>query len=292
DDEEYQKLEDWDKDMNWHFFVGGEQMRIPKPFELGIIFGTLPERMFHYGTGTQTDKDLGKAVANAVFNTMALNPIPQMFLPAVESTMNHSFFKGSPIEGMADQNKQAEDRYNAYTSDTAKAIAQQFGVSPKKVEHLIKGYTGTIGGYVLGASDIVARMITGKVAPETPVSRYPVVKAFYQGSGPKTNTKFANDFYEALDAANQAYGSYKRAMELGDTARQQELIENDGKKLRSKAALAKVQRMVSKLRKMQKAINDNDKLDAAKKREKLDEIQRKINAIYHKAYVALNLGEW
>ncbi len=292
DDEEYQQLPDWDKDMNWHIFADGEHIRIPKPFELGIVFGTMPERLFHYGTGTQTDKDLGKAVANAVFNTMALNPIPQMVLPAAEVMINKSFFKQAPIEGMADQNKQAEDRYNAYTSDTAKAIAQQFGVSPKKVEHLVKGYTGTIGGYVLGASDIVARMITGKVAPETPVSRYPVVKAFYQGSGPKTNTKFANDFYEALDAANQAYGSYKRAMELGDTARQQELIEKDGKKLRSKATLAKVQRMVSKLRKMQKAINDNDKLDAAKKRAKLDEIQRKINAIYHKAYVALNLGEW
>ncbi len=292
DDEEYQQLPDWDKDMNWHIFADGEHIRIPKPFELGIVFGTMPERLFHYGTGTQTDKDLGKAVANAVFNTMALNPIPQMVLPAAEVMINKSFFKQAPIEGMADQNKQAEDRYNAYTSDTAKAIAQQFGVSPKKVEHLVKGYTGTIGGYVLGASDIVARMITGKVAPETPVSRYPVVKAFYQGSGPKTNTKFANDFYEALDAANQAYGSYKRAMELGDTARQQELIEKDGKKLRSKATLAKVQRMVSKLRKVQKAINDNDKLDAAKKRAKLDEIQRKINAIYHKAYVALNLGEW
>ncbi|MET6758922.1 LPD38 domain-containing protein [Pseudoalteromonas sp. NCIMB_1079] len=292
DDEDYQQLPDWDKDMNWHIFADGEHIRIPKPFELGIVFGTLPERLFHYGTGTQTDKDLGKSVANAVFNTMALNPIPQMVLPAAEVMINKSFFKGSPIEGMADQNKQAEDRYNAYTSDTAKAIAQQFGVSPKKVEHLIKGYTGTIGGYVLGASDIVARQIMGKESPETPVSRYPVVKAFYQGSGPKTNTKFANDFYEALDAANQAYGSYKRAMELGDTARQQELIEKDGKKLKSKATLAKVQRMISKLRKMQKAINDNDKLDGKQKREKLDDVQRRINAIYHKAYVTLNLGEW
>ncbi|BBW91794.1 hypothetical protein PS1M3_18810 [Pseudoalteromonas sp. PS1M3] len=292
DDEEYQQLPDWDKDMNWHIFADGQHIRVPKPFELGIIFGTLPERLFHYGTGTQTDKDLGKSVANAVFNTMALNPIPQMVLPAAEVMINKSFFKGSPIEGMADQNKQAEDRYNAYTSDTAKAIAQQFGVSPKKVEHLIKGYTGTIGGYVLGASDILARMMTGKVSPDTPVSRYPVVKAFYQGSGPKTNTKFSTDFYEALDAANQAYGSYKRAMELGDTTRQKELIEKDGKKLRSKATLAKVQRMISKLRKMQKAINDNDKLDGKQKREKLDDIQRKINAIYHKAYVTLNLGEW
>lgn len=295
DDERYQELPDWDKDMNWHIFVGDEPQdhwRIPKPFELGIVFGTLPERIIHYGTGTQNEKDLGKAVANAVWNTMAMNPIPQMFLPATESVMNHSFFKSAPIEGMADQNKQSQDRYNAYTSDTAKAIGEAFGVSPKKVEHLVKGYTGTIGGYVLGASDIMARQIMGVENAETPISRYPVIKSFYQGSGPKTSTKFANDFYDALDTANQAYGSYKRAMELGDTDRQKEILEEDGSKLRSRKSLAKVQRIISKLGKMQKAVNDNKTLTPKQKREKLDDIQRKKNAIYHKAYVAMNLGEW
>ncbi|URQ87747.1 DEAD/DEAH box helicase family protein [Pseudoalteromonas sp. SCSIO 43088] len=292
DDERYQELPDWDKDMNWHVFAGEDHYRIPKPFELGVIFGTMPERLFHFGTGTQNEKDLGRAVVHAITSTMSMNPIPQFMLPATEVVMNKSFFKWAPIEGMADQNKQAEDRYNAYTSDTAKAIAQAFGVSPKKVEHLIKGYTGTLGAYVLGASDIVARQAMGIESAETPVSRYPVIKSFYQGSGPKSSTKFANEFYEALDTANQAYGSYKRAQELGDTSRIKELIENDGEKLRSRAKLAKIQRGISKLNKMQKAINDNNNLSSSQKREQLDNIQRKKNAIFHKAYIAYSLGEW
>jgi len=292
DDERYQELPDWDKDMNWHFFAGDQHFRIPKPFELGIIFGTLPERMLHTATGTQTGGDLGKAVANAVINTLALNPIPQFALPATEVLVNKSFFKDAPIEGMADENKQAEDRYNTYTSEVAKGIGSTFGVSPKKVEHLIKGYTGTIGGYVLGASDIVARQIMGKETADTPVSRYPVIKAFYQGSGPKGSTKFANDFYEALEAANQAYGSYKRAMELGDTSRQQELIEGAGDKLRSRIALGRVQRAASKLGKMARAVNDNPNLTGEQKRKQLDDIQRQKNALYHQAYVTFNLGEW
>jgi len=292
DDERYQELPDWDKDMNWHFFAGDQHFRIPKPFELGIIFGTLPERMLHTATGTQTGGDLGKAVANAVINTLALNPIPQFALPATEVLVNKSFFKDAPIEGMADENKQAEDRYNTYTSEVAKGIGSTFGVSPKKVEHLIKGYTGTIGGYVLGASDIVARQIMGKETADTPVSRYPVIKAFYQGSGPKGSTKFANDFYESLEAANQAYGSYKRAMELGDTSRQQELIEGAGDKLRSRIALGRVQRAASKLGKMARAVNDNPNLTGEQKRKQLDDIQRQKNALYHQAYVTFNLGEW
>lgn len=292
DDERYQELPDWDKDMNWHFFAGDQHFRIPKPFELGIIFGTLPERMLHTATGTQTGGDLGKAVANAVINTLALNPIPQFALPATEVLVNKSFFKDAPIEGMADENKQAEDRYNTYTSEVAKGIGSTFGVSPKKVEHLIKGYTGTIGGYVLGASDIVARQIMGKETADTPVSRYPVIKAFYQGSGPKGSTKFANDFYESLEAANQAYGSYKRAMEEGDTSRQQELIEGAGDKLRSRIALGRVQRAASKLGKMARAVNDNPNLTGEQKRKQLDDIQRQKNALYHQAYVTFNLGEW
>ncbi|WP_417669371.1 LPD38 domain-containing protein [Pseudoalteromonas tetraodonis] len=292
DDERYQELPDWDKDMNWHIFAGDQHFRIPKPFELGIIFGTLPERMLHTATGTQTGGDLGKAVANAVFNTLALNPIPQFALPATEVLVNKSFFKDAPIEGMADENKQAEDRYNTYTSEVAKGIGSTFGVSPKKVEHLIKGYTGTIGGYVLGASDIVARQIMGKETADTPVSRYPVIKAFYQGSGPKGSTKFANDFYESLEAANQAYGSYKRAMEIGDTSRQQELIEGAGDKLRSRIALGRVQRAASKLGKMARAVNDNPNLTGEQKRKQLDDIQRQKNALYHQAYVTFNLGEW
>lgn len=292
DDERYQELPDWDKDMNWHIFAGDQHFRIPKPFELGIIFGTLPERMLHTATGTQTGGDLGKAVANAVFNTLALNPIPQFALPATEVLVNKSFFKDAPIEGMADENKQAEDRYNTYTSEVAKGIGSTFGVSPKKVEHLIKGYTGTIGGYVLGASDIVARQIMGKETADTPVSRYPVIKAFYQGSGPKGSTKFANDFYESLEAANQAYGSYKRAMEEGDTSRQQELIEGAGDKLRSRIALGRVQRAASKLGKMARAVSDNPNLTGEQKRKQLDDIQRQKNALYHQAYVTFNLWEW
>lgn len=292
DDERYQELPDWDKDSNWHIFAGEEHWRIPKPFELGIVFGTMPERLFNYGVGNQTSKDMQKSMMHAALTTMSLNPTPQFMLPFVETSLNRSFFRDAPIEGMADQNKQAEDRYSAHTSDIAIAIGKQLGWSPKKIEHVIKGYTGTIGSYVLGASDMVARQIMGKESADTPINRYPVIKAFYQGDRPKGSTKFADEFYDALDTANQAYGSYKRAMELGDNARIQELVEKEGAKLKSKSGLAKVQRAISKIGKAQKAINDSKELSGAQKRKKLDELQRQKNAVYHQAYVAFNLGEW
>uniref|UniRef100_UPI004048031B LPD38 domain-containing protein n=1 Tax=Rheinheimera sp. TaxID=1869214 RepID=UPI004048031B len=292
DDERYQELADWDKDANWHFFLGEDHFRIPKPFELGIIFGTFPERMLHLGSGTQPASDLGKAVGHAVFNTLALNPIPQLALPAVEVMVNRSFFQGKEIEGMADENRRPEDRYNAYTSEVAKQLGQLFNVSPKKIEHLVKGYTGTIGGYMLGASDIVARQMLGIESADTPISRYPVVKAFYQGDAPKTNTKFQQEFYDALNAAGQAYGSYKRAAEEGNTERQQALLEDNSDKLRSRVQLNRLQRQLSELNKQAERVNNNSALTGAQKREQLDAITRRKNAVYQAAYVRFNLGEW
>jgi hypothetical protein len=292
DDERYQELPDWDKDANWHFFIGDEHFRIPKPFELGILFGTMPERMFHYAAGSQPGSDLGKAAAHAVWNTLALNPIPQLALPVVEVMTNKSFFKGSQIEGMGDAQRKPEDRYNAYTSETAKQIGAAFGVSPKMVEHLILGYTGTLGGYILGMSDIAARQMLGIEAADTPISRYPVIKAFYQGDAPKTATKFQDEFYKALEEATEAHGSYKRAVEEGNVVRQQDLKESESLALGARVALNRIQRRLSELNKQAELVNNNQSLSGTQKRQKLDDITKRKNELYQNAYLRYKLGEW
>ncbi|MGR6502807.1 LPD38 domain-containing protein [Shewanella sp. Koi 1] len=291
DDERYKKLPDWDKDANWHFWLGDHEIRIPKPFELGIMFGTLPERLFNFGTGSQTGSDLGRATASALFNTMALNPLPQFALPAIEVIVNKSFFKWTDIEGMGDENRMPGDRYNAYTSDTAREIGKFFNVSPKKIEHLVNGYAGTLGAYVLAISDIMARQMLGRESAETPISRYPVIKAFYGGDAPKGNTYYQNEFYKALDAANQAYGSYKRAAEEQDSSRMMAVLEDNRDKLGVRIALNRVQRQVSALSKQAEIVN-NSSMNPSEKREKLDAITRQKNAIYQSAYVGFNLREW
>lgn len=292
DDERYQELPDWDKDANWHFFLGDDHYRIPKPFELGIIFGTMPERMFHYAAGSQPGSDMGKAAAHAVWNTLALNPIPQLALPVIEVLTNKSFFKGSAIEGMGDEQRQPEDRYNAYTSETAKQIGAAFGASPKMVEHLILGYTGTLGGYVLSVSDAVARQMLGVTSAETPISRYPVIKAFYQGDAPKTATKFQDEFYKAIEQANEAYGSYKRAVEEGDVVRQQDLKQDEAQALGARIQLNRIQRQLNELSKQSDRVNNNQELTSEEKRQRLDDITRRKNELYQSAYVRFKIGEW
>ncbi len=53
------------------------------------------------------------------------------------------------------------------------------------LNHIVQGYTGTLGAYVLGAGNIVARQFTD--VGETPALRLdelPVIKSFLRGADP------------------------------------------------------------------------------------------------------------
>ncbi|MEO8755683.1 MAG: LPD38 domain-containing protein, partial [Casimicrobiaceae bacterium] len=39
DDERYEELQEWDRDAYWHTWIGDQHWRIPKPFEVGSLFG-------------------------------------------------------------------------------------------------------------------------------------------------------------------------------------------------------------------------------------------------------------
>ncbi len=48
DDPDYQALPQWRKDLFWHIKINGTYYPIPKPFEIGLIFGTGTERFLDY----------------------------------------------------------------------------------------------------------------------------------------------------------------------------------------------------------------------------------------------------
>lgn len=295
DDERYKELPEWDKDAHWHFFFGDQHVRIPKPFELGIIFGTIPERMFNFSAGNQTAKDARESVAHAVWNTLALNPTPQLFMPIMEMMMNKSMFTGAPIESLADERKEIIDRYGENTSDTARLIGRLtavLGLSPKQVEHLITGYSGTLGAYALMASDGLARLLTGREKASTPIADWPVVRTLYQGGKAQRNTMYQQRFFESLDAARRAYGSYQAALDEHDHGRAQKLYESRAKELSSRRQLERIQRQINDLNSRMRAIQRDPNLSSAEKRERLDVLQSRRNEIYRQAYVSMNLRDW
>ncbi|HHY0315029.1 TPA: LPD38 domain-containing protein [Yersinia enterocolitica] len=145
DDKRYEELQDWDKDTYWHAWIGDRHIRFPKPFEIGLMFGTLPERFVRALGGKDSAAKFGKLVAHNFMETMAFNPIPQVAMPIAEAYVNYDFFKGGPIENMADSNLMAGARYNDQTSLLMREIGEATNMSPKMLDHIVMGYTGSLG---------------------------------------------------------------------------------------------------------------------------------------------------
>lgn len=285
DDERYQELPDWDKDMNWHFWFSEDQeqpFRIPKPFEIGLLAGTVPERMLHAALGSQDSSDLFRSVVHGVFETLAFNPVPQIVQPMREVQANRDFFRGSPIEDMSDEGKLPEARYDERTSAIGYGIGQVTGklldVSPKQVDHLIKGYTGTLGGYVLSLSNVVAEQFSDAERPAYTAGDVPVVKVVYQGDTVRS-TRYQGEFYDALGETEQLYRTVKAYRQDGQGDKADEMAEANKDKLRHRQALGSARQQLGAIRKRMDAIHRDTGKSSEQKRKELDSLQHRANQV-------------
>jgi len=176
DDEEYLKQEQETRDNNWLFPSLG--IRIPIPFEVGVLFKTIPERLLEYAFGNDTGKDLADSMKRNLISTFAFNPIPQTFLPLVEARTNYSFFTMRPIVGQGMEGVAKEYQVAPGTSEFAKKLGKSLGESPIVIDHIMQGYTGSMGMY---AVDLIDAILLGNDASPKPAKRFeqmPVIKRF------------------------------------------------------------------------------------------------------------------
>lgn len=291
DDERYEGLPDWDKDANWHFWLGEHHWRIPKPFEIGVLFGTIPERMVRALGDKDTGAQFGKAVARAIGDTFALNPTPQLVKPMVEAAFNYDSFRGGPIDGPQDLNVQAEARYNEQTSLLMRELGELTGFSPKQLEHLVIGYTGTMGSYVMAAADGLIRAARPGESASWRADEIPLVKAVYRGTGPAKSTQHMEEFYRMLNEVNQLKRTVDQYRSEGLTDKASELLEEQGGILKSRRSLSRTQQQVRVVRNKIELIQRDRTLAAEEKRRRIDELLARRNDLVYQA-VNKNKSNW
>lgn len=291
DDERYEGLPDWDKDANWHFWLGDHHWRIPKPFEIGVLFGTIPERMLRALGDKDSGAQFGKAVARAIGDTFALNPTPQLVKPMVEAAFNYDSFRGGPIDGPQDLNVQAEARYNEQTSLLMRELGELTGFSPKQLEHLVIGYTGTMGSYVMAAADGLIRAARPGESASWRADEIPLVKAVYRGTGPAKSTQHMEEFYRMLNEVNQLKRTVDQYRSEGLTDKASELLEEQGGILKSRRSLSRTQQQVRVVRNKIELIQRDRTLAAEEKRRRIDEMLARRNDLVYQA-VNKNKANW
>lgn len=291
DDERYEELPDWDKDANWHFFVGDQHFRIPKPFEIGVMFGTIPERMVRAMGDKDTGAQFGKAVARAIGDTFALNPTPQIVKPLVEAAFNYDTFRGGPIDSPQDLAVKAEARYNEQTSLLMRELGELSGFSPKQLEHLVIGYTGTIGGYVMATADGLIRASRPGESASWRADEIPLVKAVYRGTGPAKSTQHMEQFYQMLNEVNQLKRTVDQYRSEGLDDKANELLDEQGGILKSRRSLSRTQQQVRVVRNKIELIQRDRTMNAEEKRKRIDELLARRNDLVYQA-VNKNRENW
>ncbi len=179
DDKRWKEIPQWQKDLFWIVMTKKHIYRIPKPFELGIIFGSIPERTLEW-LDTKDSQIFGE-LRQAVANGATPGFIPTGLLPIIEYISNYSFFKDQPIVPEGKQALPPEGQTATYTSETAKMIGENLGLSPAKIDNTISGYTGGLGNYAI---QVIDKTLAGtgirKTAnkPTGSLEDMPVIKAF------------------------------------------------------------------------------------------------------------------
>lgn len=286
DREEYEELPEWDKDTYWHLFVGDEHFRIPKPFEVGAMFATTPERMWRTLSGRDSGRLLFERIATMMMDTFAFNPTPQLIKPVIEQYANRSMFTGSPIVGMAERNLQPEAQFTPWTSETMRELADlmpdwapEWLRSPARMEAGLRAYTGSLGMYALGVADAMTRTAFGY--PEEPgrkITDLPVVKRFWADPNPR-HTKYSDQLYDWMNEANAAYSTINRLVREQRLGEAMELREQYKDKLMARVRLNKIGTNVRNINEHIRRVQLNRSMEADVKRERIDQMVERKNML-------------
>ena len=181
EDDEWKRQEQETRDNYW---ILGD-IKIPIPFEIGVLFKVIPERILEYSFGDDTGKDFLKSMARQLTSTLSFNPIPQTALPLIESVTNYSFFTGRPIvsQGLEDVNPAYQiapgtSRVGELIGGATKDLPTALQLSPVKIDEMIRGYTGTIGGYMMDLFDAIYDMNTDAPKAAKRFEQMPVIRRF------------------------------------------------------------------------------------------------------------------
>ena len=257
-DDWWEELPDWQKETNWILGkVGNTIIRIPKGQDIGLrFFSNLIEKAM--------DRSKHKAgdYFKPVWDSLP-DMIPTALLPIIEATANHSYFTGAPVVPKYQEKLPAYLQFGNETSSFAKFVGKVIGVSPRKVEHVLFGYTGNMGKGLLGVYDT----IVGNQSLNTNLNEAPVISGFT--AIPYKQSKTVNDFYDKFDEQQRLNEEFKLTKK-----------KPDGYDPSLYKRMTKAQQELSKINKQERAAIDDPKMDSGVREQKqLGYQQRRLSVV-------------
>ena len=211
DEEWYQALTFKERFQNWHIPVtlGGQQevVRIPRAFEVGAL-AAIPEVIA--AAWVAQDPEAATAWMKELFALATPNVTPVLLDEAFDQYANEDRYSGRPIVPRGEEDLDPGEQAGEYTSKAAIGVARAVGVSPRRLDHALRGIAGPL------ATDVVEAvgMGSGKQPQERRAADLPVAGRLFVRQG--MQAKAVNDFYERYEAAERHRQTWRELRESGD----------------------------------------------------------------------------
>lgn len=284
DGSKYSDIARWQRDM---FFItppiGGVRWRFPKPRELGLVFGSLFERMLDHTVSH--DPEALKGFAQTFFTTFLPPSIFAATVPVLENITNHSMFTGRPLIPASLEDASNYMQYTAGTSETAIALAKVLGppqtplekalgvnvnvtdVSPIVIQNYVRQWTGSVGSAALGILD--ARLEKPGHVKELADNIF--VKSFVirhndMGAAP------IEDFYDGVGELRAKHRDLALAIDRNDPGE----LDFTSKDVQAFADVAEITDAIRNHQSAIKAINESQDMKMDEKRQRIDSLYSSI----------------
>lgn len=215
DDPEYQDIPDTIKATHFLWKSGDVWYRLKKPMEFAIFFN-----LAQYGFEGMANKDPTWASrwAQSSFDIVSIPTQIPLFKTINEVRFNRDSYTGQPIVSDRLIGLEPWKQYNYSTSELSKSLGKIINVSPAVIDHIINGWSGSLGRNILA---LVDRGIYGK---ELDPSTAPFIRRFTWGAL-KGNRSTA-EFYDLVSRTtgrlairSQTYNSLLRDRPTDDDAK-------------------------------------------------------------------------
>jgi hypothetical protein len=207
DDEDYRKMPPEIKYGNWFVHIPGvkDPLKIPIPYEIGILFKALPEAILDVARRDTKAKEAIKGLGMLLWQSTP-GVIPVAGKPFIEGAIGATPF--GPIESPREKELPAAMRYREETTEVAKALGSftgAVGVSPLMIEHFVRSYTSSLGLSALHMLDPALRSSTEGAKASTSASKLPFVGGLFQSADGRFIVDRAYNRVEEIVQAQKGY---------------------------------------------------------------------------------------
>jgi hypothetical protein len=193
--------EDWYKSLSStekaRFWYINKDYRIPKPFQYGFAFGTIPEIVVDAINGGGFDASMKEAIKVGLISYFGAPYSP----PLVDIILTGENFVGSKVEKVYEKDYVEWAKYDPTTPDIYLKLGKIYNVSPRKLQMYVDGFVPMVGSGIKHLSDAI--IYNNEAYGEAPDFGFKYFN--FKDVKPDARTKYNDEYYMLRDKVNASY---------------------------------------------------------------------------------------